>query len=132
MYEILVKTTENELTSKPFQTIVTIKAAVKEAEEQLGQLLKEDYYVRTYLNPIFWLLNFSPMIVYVSKYQCEMDAHNQLLQLNKEMVFSFKRKHQCKYFARVIVKVLTKFMEKRLAESEQDRCTFHAQELISH
>jgi hypothetical protein len=131
MYEIQVTSTENQ-SSKPFQTAIKITVDDMNVEEEMSQLFQEEYFLHTYLNPIFWLLNFSPMLVYISKYQSEMESNNQLLKLNEEMVFHFKRKSHSKYFSSVITGVLTKFMNKKLAESNKKNISFQTKELISH
>ncbi|MBB6447102.1 hypothetical protein [Bacillus benzoevorans] len=133
MYEIQMTSTENQSSSKPFQTTIKITADNRHIEEQISQiLLQEEYFLHTYLNPVFWILNFSPMFVYISQYQSEMEASNQLLKMNEEMLFQFKRKSHCKYFESVIIAVLTKFMDKKLAESNKEKLSFPTKELISH
>lgn len=130
MYEIQITSTENQ-SNKPFQTAIKITTDDKNMEEQINQVLQEEYFLHTYLNPILWILNFSPMCVYISRYQSEMDSHNQLLKMNEEMVFHFKRKSHCKHFANVIHRVLTKFIDKKLAETNTKTHPFQTKELFS-
>ncbi len=130
MYEIQITSTENQ-SNKPFQTAIKITTNDKNMEEEINQLLQGEYFLHTYLNPIFWILNFSPMFVYISKYQSEMDSNNQLLKLNEEIVLHFKRKSHCKHFEKVITEVLTKFIDKKLAETNTNNLSFQTKKLIS-
>ena len=94
-------------------------------------LNKEDYYLCFYQNPFFWFVNLSPMIVYIRRYQSEMDSSNQLLKINKKMNYSFKRKSHCKYFKRAVKNVLTNFIEKHLVDSNKTTNTFISDEITS-
>lgn len=132
MYEIQVTSTENQSAIMPFQTTVKITADDHTAEQISRILFQEDYYLHTYLNPVFWLLNFSPMLVYLSKFQSELESSNQLLKINEKMSFHFKRKSHSKYFESVITEVLTKFMNRKLAEYNKEKLSIQTKELISH
>jgi hypothetical protein len=72
------------------------------------------------------------MFVYLSKFQSELESSNQLLKINEEMSFRFKRKSHSKYFESVITGVLTKFMNKKLAENNKEKLSIQTKELISH
>jgi len=132
MYEIQVTSTENQSSSNPYETVIKITADTQTAEQINRILMEEKYFLHTYLNPVFWLINFSPMFVYISKYQSEMESSNQLIKINEDMLFYFKRKSHCKYFESVITGILTKFINKKLAEITKEKLSFQTKELISH
>ena len=132
MYEIQVTSTENQSSSNPYETVIKITADTQTAEQINRILMEEKYFLHTYLNPVFWLINFSPMFVYISKYQSEMESSNQLIKINEDMLFYFKRKSHCKYFESVITGILTKFINKKLAEITKEKLSFQTKELLSH
>nr|WP_295971701.1 hypothetical protein [uncultured Bacillus sp.] len=132
MYDIQVTSNENQSSAKPFQTSIRITAGNEAMEEQLSLiLLEDDYFLNTYRNPVLWLFNFSPMYVYIRKFQSELESSNQLIKMNEAMVFQFERKSHCKYFESVVQGVLAKFINKKLSDLHKEILFFPAKELLS-
>src|SRR5699024_4039659 len=103
MYDIQIKSIEKYNFSNLFKISIIIQVNNREVSRRLTQILdNDDYYLCFYQNPFFWFVNLSPMIVYIRRYQSEMDSSNQLLKINKKMNYSFKRKSHCKYFKRAV------------------------------
>lgn len=132
IYDIQVTSNTDSSLEKPFQTYIKITANNRKEKDQLSEVFhQDDYFLITYQNPIFWLVNLSPMYVCIRKYQSDMDSSNQLIKVNEEMVFNFKRKSHRKYFERVVVGVLTKFIDRIQSDLNQKIRFLHKEELLS-
>lgn len=132
MYDIHVTSNENQLSDLPFQTSIIITTDNSKVEKQLTQILsQDDYFLTIYQNPIFWFVNFSPMYVYIRKYESDTVSSNQLIKMNEEIIFSFKRKIHRKYFENVVTGVLTKFFDKKLADLKKEENYLHTEESFS-
>lgn len=115
MYSIQIDSPDDKNGNGKYQTSVLIKLTNNNFEKELLSVLeKYSYYLNIYINPLFWLINLSPMIVYIRDYQSELGSSSLPLKFNEKMNFSFKNKLHQKRFETIVLNALKDFLKKQV------------------
>lgn len=116
MYDIQMITNKQSDLNKPFEVTIKIIPEQQMAKQLEAIFTQNKHYLSIFKNPLFWLLNASPMFVYIKSFLSETDIGIQLIQLNQVMTFNFEKKSEIKHFKRQAHHVLTKLIDNKVIQ----------------
>lgn len=115
MYHIDIQSIEDYSCHNPFQTKVRIIPIKHENIRIIRAAVQWNAnYLIVYHNPILRLFNFSPLLVYMGKSSASEAIINEIITIDEEMIFSFKKVSTRKHFERKVMPVLVKFIDKKI------------------